>query len=158
MTELAEESLDRKLILCRLRLALKPHLGGMEVSKMGEAAIEGSEAISSLDPEDLGFLSAGYDIYHVPLSSARKLGAAIVAVKSLLRKLLRPSLEQQVIYNSANTRIVLGLARSQQTLKQDLQSDLTTRFEELMNRLEVQSQEMETLKAEIERLKAVIKD
>jgi polyhydroxyalkanoate synthesis regulator phasin len=151
MRELAEESIDKPRILQRLRQVLKPKIGTVEVSKLSSEAGEISEA----DSEDMALLAAGYDIYNVPLTSARKLGSVIIGVKSLLRKLLRPSLEQQVIYNSANTRVVQGLLRSQQTLKQDLQGDITNRFEEVMNRLEVQSQEIDNLKAEIAHLKAV---
>ncbi|MGB3238221.1 MAG: hypothetical protein WBB29_07990 [Geitlerinemataceae cyanobacterium] len=152
---MTEETIDKQQILQRLRQVLKPQIGVVEVSKLGSDAIEANESISELDPEDLAMLTAGYDIYNVPLTSARKLGAVIIRVKSLLRKLLRPSLEQQVVYNSANTRIVRGLSRSQQTLKQDLQADIANRFEEVMNRLELQSQEMEKLKAQIDRFKAI---
>jgi hypothetical protein len=155
MPNLTEETLDKQKILHRLRQALKPQIGSVEVSKIGSETIESNESISDIDPEDLALLTAGYDIYNVPLSSARKLGSVIIWIKRILRKLLRPSLEQQVIYNSANTRIIRGLSRSQQILKQDLQSDITNRFEEVMNRLEVQSQEIEKLKAEIDRLNSV---
>jgi hypothetical protein len=155
MQKLTEESIDKQQILQRLREALKPQIGSVEVSKIGSKAIEANDSISEFDPEDLALLTAGYDIYNVPLSSARKIGSIIIWVKSILRKLLRPSLEQQVIYNSANTRLIRGLSRSQQTLKQDLQADITNRFEEVINRLYIQSQEIEKLKAEIDRLNAV---
>lgn len=151
MRELSEESIDKPKILQRLRQVLKPKIGAVEVSKLSSEAGEISEA----DSEDMALLAAGYDIYNVPLTSARKLGSVIIGVKSLLRKLLRPSLEQQVIYNSANTRVVQGLLRSQQTLKQDLQGDITNRFEEVMNRLNAQSQELEKLRSELDRFKAM---
>ncbi|HIK31824.1 MAG TPA: hypothetical protein IGS31_10850 [Oscillatoriales cyanobacterium M4454_W2019_049] len=152
MKKVAEEAIEKQQILQRLRQALKPQIGAIEVAKFNS---EENEIVANVDAEDLALLNSGYDIYNVPLTSARKWGVVIIAVKSLLRKLLRPSLEQQVIYNSANTRIVRGLARSQQTLKQDLQADITNRFEEMMNRLEAQSQEIDRLKAEIDRLKAI---
>lgn len=158
MQEFAEETIEKQKILRRLRQVLKPQLGSLEGDKIGD--LEGDENDKSLpvNAEDLAWLLAANDIYNVPLSSARKLGAVIIAVKRLLQKLLRPSLEQQVIYNSANTRIVRSLIRSQQTLKEDVQAEIANRLEELMNRLELQSQEIETLKAEIARLKAVTRD
>lgn len=152
MKEIAEEAIDKQRILQRLRQALKPQIGAIEVAKFNS---EENGIVADVDAEDLALLNSGYDIYNVPLTSARKWGAIIITVKSILRKLLRPSLEQQVIYNSANTRILQGLARSQQTLKQDLQADMTNRFEEVMNRLEAQSQEIDRLNAEIDRLKAI---
>jgi hypothetical protein len=151
MKELAAETINQQKILQQLRQALKPQIDAVEVAKLSSDM----GSISEVDSEDMALLAAGYDIYNVPLTSARKLGSVIIGVKSLLRKLLRPSLEQQVIYNSANTRVVQGLLRSQQTLKQDLQGDITNRFEEVMNRLASQSQEIEKLRSELERVKAI---
>lgn len=155
MKELVEETIDKQKILQRLRQALRPQIQSGEISQMGTNSIAANEGSSELDPEDLALLKTGYDIYHVPLSSARKWGSLIIGVKSLLRKLLRPSLEQQVIYNSANTRLIGSLSRDQKTLKQDLQADLTNRFEEVMNRLNSQSQEIEKLRSELDQLKAM---
>ncbi len=59
---------------------------------------------------DQSLLQAGYDIYHVPITSDRRLSAPlIIMVKKMLRRLLSSILMKQVAYNAANSRIVTHL-------------------------------------------------
>ena len=63
---------------------------------------------------DVARLRASTDIFHAPITSHRPLlGRAIVAFKGWLRRLLSPSLQQQVAFNAAATAAVEELARTQ---------------------------------------------
>jgi len=73
------------------------------------------EEIASTPPNgqgavDLASLHSCYDIYNIHFTSHRKiLGWPIIFAKRLLRRLLTPILERQVIYNTANTHVVSAL-------------------------------------------------
>jgi 2-polyprenyl-3-methyl-5-hydroxy-6-metoxy-1,4-benzoquinol methylase len=59
---------------------------------------------------DLDSLQSNYDIYHIHFTSHRRgIGRFVVLAKGLLRKLLTPILERQLVYNAANTRIAQHL-------------------------------------------------
>jgi SAM-dependent methyltransferase/molybdopterin converting factor small subunit len=73
------------------------------------------EEIASTPPNgqgavDLASLHSCYDIYNIHFTSHRKiLGWPLIFAKRLLRRLLTPILERQVIYNTANTHVVSAL-------------------------------------------------
>jgi SAM-dependent methyltransferase len=57
---------------------------------------------------DLTALQSNHDIYHIHLTSHRKLlGPFIVLAKKVVRQLLTPSLERQSGYNAVNNRLAL---------------------------------------------------
>jgi hypothetical protein len=64
---------------------------------------------------DLLSLQSNYDTYHIHFTSHRKgLGRFVVLAKQILRKLLTPILERQLMYNAANARVASYLyARSE---------------------------------------------
>ena len=146
------DRIDEEAIVRRLRQTLH---APMSPAKLPSLTGNGDRPPDGELQEDLELLQASSDIYNVPLTSARKLGAVIITVKSLLRKLLRPSLEQQNIYNGANYRVLQGLERKQQQLGQDLQADLTNRFTEALDLINAQADRIAKLEAEIDRLKAI---
>jgi SAM-dependent methyltransferase len=66
---------------------------------------------------DLLSLQSNYDIYHIHFTSHRKgIGRFVVLAKQILRKLLTPILERQLMYNAANARVASYLyARLEET-------------------------------------------
>ncbi len=65
---------------------------------------------ADLIAQDLFVLRTGYDIYHIPFPTHRKvLGPPLVLAKRLVRRLLTPLFERQVAYNEANARVVQAL-------------------------------------------------
>ena len=146
------DSIDEEGIVRRLRQTLHAPLSP---AKLPSVTGNNDRPADGELREDFELLQASCDIYNVPLTSARKFGAVIIAVKGLLRKLLRPSLEQQIIYNGANTRILQGLDRQQQQLQKDLQADLTNRFAEALELINAQADRIAKLEAEVERLQGM---
>src|SRR5574337_1556991 len=104
---------------------------------------------------DLASLRSGYDIYHVHLTSHRKIvGSFIVFLKKLLQTLLTPFFERQVAYNATNVRVATYLKEQIDALGQQqaqivqIVEDKLARFEE-----EVQTahaQELQGLRGELE--------
>ncbi|MBE9041684.1 hypothetical protein IQ235_12925 [Oscillatoriales cyanobacterium LEGE 11467] len=144
------DRIDEEGIVRRLRQTLH---APMSPAKLPSLTGNGDGAVDGELQEDLELLQASSDIYSVPLTSARKFGAIIITVKSLLRKLLRPSLEQQTIYNGANHRVVRGLKQHQQQLRKELQADLTNRFAEALELIDAQADRIARLETQIDRLK-----
>src|SRR5919109_2903885 len=61
---------------------------------------------------DLTSLEGSHDIYHIHLTSHRKiLGPFILLAKKVVRQLLTPSLERQSGYNAVNNRVALHLCQ-----------------------------------------------
>jgi polyhydroxyalkanoate synthesis regulator phasin len=152
------ETLDRAKIARRLHQVLDDPLGQLNLPATTEIS---ARSLVEEEEEEMTLLGASADVYNVPLTSARKFGSVIIWVKSLLRKLLRPSLEQQVIYNTENHRLLKSLRQTQQIakqereqIKQDLLADIANRFNEAIELIEVQKKEIAALKAEVERLKS----
>ena len=95
------QQIDAEEIIGEIREQNRTHQQGLSRS---DAANSLSEAAMDAD---LASLQSSYDIYHIHFTSHRKgVGRLIVLAKQVLRKLLTPILEQQVAYNTANTRIV----------------------------------------------------
>jgi SAM-dependent methyltransferase len=75
----------------------------------------GPLAVSTTNPStnspvtaDITSLQSNHDIYHIHLTSHRKLlGPFIVLAKKVVRQLLTPSLERQSGYNAVNNRLAL---------------------------------------------------
>lgn len=154
------EEIPTQQIIDKLRQTLEPRIGIAEPSLPGR---ENSAIARDEDDEDIALLKAGFDIYNIPITSyQRRLGSAVIAVRKIVRKLLRPVLERQVIYNFANTRVVQTLSiqlqklqENQQTLEKKIQSEFSSGFPEVTAQLETQQNAIATFQSEIEQIKVV---
>jgi hypothetical protein len=154
------EEIPTQQIIDKLRQTLQPRIGIAELplSERANSAIAQNE-----DDEDIALLKAGFDIYNIPITSyQRRLGSAVIAVRKIVRKLLKPVLDRQVIYNFANTRVVQTLStqlqklqENQQTLEKKLTSQFSSEFPELTAQLESQQLAIANFQSEIEQIKAV---
>ena len=154
------EEIPTQQIIEKLRQTLEPRMGIAEQSLPGR---ENSAIARDEDDEDIALLKAGFDIYNIPITSyQRRLGSAVIAVRKIVRKLLRPVLERQVIYNFANTRVVQTLSiqlqklqENQQTLEKKIQSEFSSGFPKVTAQLETQQKAIAAFQSEIEQIKAV---
>jgi hypothetical protein len=154
------EEIPTQQIIDKLRQTLEPRIGIAEPSLPGR---ENSAIARDEDDEDIALLKAGFDIYNIPITSyQRRLGSAVIAVRKIVRKLLRPVLERQVIYNFANTRVVQTLSiqlqklqENQQTLEKKIQSEFSSGFPEVTAQLEAQQNAIAAFQSEIEQIKVV---
>ncbi len=157
---LHSEEIPTQEIIDKLRLALEPRMG------IAEPLLSGSEkrAIAfDEEDEDIALLKTGFDIYNVPITSyQRRLGSVVIAVRKIVRKLLKPVLERQVIYNFANTRVVQTLSnqlqklqQNQQTLEKKIKSEFSNQSPEVTAKIMVQQAAITALQSEIEQIKAV---
>jgi hypothetical protein len=170
------EEIPTQQIIEKLRQTLEPRIGIAEPSLPGiensalpyPSGTPAGNGIASLhardeDDEDIALLKAGFDIYNIPITSyQRRLGSAVIAVRKIVRKLLRPVLERQVIYNFANTRVVQTLSiqlqklqENQQTLEKKIQSEFSSGFPEVTAQLETQQKAIAAFQSEIEQIKVV---
>jgi hypothetical protein len=150
------ETIDRQKIRQRLRQVLDTPLAD---NRLPGLAYTEDKLLTAEDAKELKRLAASVDIYNVPLTSAHRLGSIIIRVKSILRKLLRPSLEQQVIYNTEVHRFLKKICQSQmvskqeqEQLKQELLAEITDRLNDAMALIEVQKQEIDRLQDRVEQL------
>ena len=154
------EEIPTQQIIDKLRQTLEPRIGIAEPSVSGR---ENSAIARDEDDEDIALLKAGFDIYNIPITSyQRRLGSAVIAVRKIVRKLLRPVLERQVIYNFANTRVVQTLSiqlqklqENQQTLEKKIQSEFSSGFPEVTAQLETQQKAIAAFQSEIDQIKVV---
>ena len=157
---LHSEEIPTQEIIDKLRQALEPRMG------IAEPLLSGSEkrAIAfDEEDEDIALLKTGFDIYNVPITSyQRRLGSVVIAVRKIVRKLLKPVLERQVIYNFANTRVVQTLSNqlqklqhNQQTLEKKITSEFSNQSPEVTAKIMVQQAAITALQSEIEQIKAV---
>ena len=154
------EEIPTQQIIDKLRQTLEPRIGIAEPSL---AARENSAIAREEDDEDIALLKAGFDIYNIPITSyQRRLGSAVIAVRKIVRKLLRPVLERQVIYNFANTRVVQTLSiqlqklqENQQNLEEKIKSEFSSGFPEVTAQLETQQNAIAAFQYEIEQIKVV---
>lgn len=153
------EEVPTQLIIDKLRQTLEPRIAMADSpSGMKNSAIALDE-----EDEDIAILKTGFDIYNIPITSyQRRLGAAVIAVRKIVRKLLRPVLERQVIYNFANTRVVQTLSSQLQKLQEDranldrqIQSEFSHGLVEVTAQLATQEQAIAALQSEIEQIQAV---
>jgi hypothetical protein len=157
---LQSEEIPTKQIIDKLRQTLEPRIGIAEPSLPGR---ENSAIARDEDDEDIALLKAGFDIYNIPITSyQRRLGSAVIAVRKIVRKLLRPVLERQVIYNFANTRVVQTLSiqlqkmqENQQTLEKKIKSEFSSGSPEVKAQLETQERAIAAFQSEIEQIKVV---
>jgi hypothetical protein len=158
--KLQYEEIPTQQIIDKLRQTLDPRIGIAEPSLPGR---ENSAIARDEDDEDIALLKAGFDIYNIPNTSyQRRLGSAVIAVRKIVRKLLRPVLERQVIYNFANTRVVQTLSiqlqklqENQQNLEKKIKSEFTSGFPEVTAQLETQQNAIAAFQSEIEQIKVV---
>ena len=154
------EEIPTQQIIDKLRQTLEPRIGIAEASLAGR---ENSAIARDEDDEDIALLKAGFDIYNIPITSyQRRLGSAVIAVRKIVRKLLKPVLERQVIYNFANTRVVQTLSiqlqklqENQQNLEKKIQSEFSSGFPEVTAQLETQQNAIAAFQSEIEQIKVV---
>jgi len=154
------EEIPTQKIIDRLRQTLEPRIGIAESPLLGT---ENSAIARDEDDEDIALLKTGFDIYNIPITSyQRRLGSAVIAVRKIVRKLLRPVLERQVIYNFANTRVVQTLSiqlqklqENQKTLEKKIQSEFSSASPEVTAQLETQQRAIAAFQSEIEQIKAV---
>jgi hypothetical protein len=154
------EEIPTQQIIDKLRQTLEPRIGIAEPSLPGR---KNSAIARDEDDEDIALLKAGFDIYNIPITSyQRRLGSAVIAVRKIVRKLLRPVLERQVIYNFANTRVVQTLSiqlqklqENQQNIEKKIQSEFSSGFPEVRAQLETQQNAIAAFQSEIEQIKAV---
>ena len=154
------EEIPTQQIIDKLRQTLEPRIGIAEPSLL---VIENSAIARDEDDEDIALLKAGFDIYNIPITSyQRRLGSAVIAVRKIVRKLLRPVLERQVIYNFANTRVVQTLSiqlqklqENQQTLEKKINSEFSSGSPEVTAQLETQQNAIAAFQSEIEQIKVV---
>lgn len=153
------EEIPTQQIIDKLRQTLEPRIGIAEPrSERANSTIAQNE-----DDEDIALLKAGFDIYNIPITSyQRRLGSAVIAVRKIVRKLLKPVLDRQVIYNFANTRVVQTLSiqlqklqKNQETLEKKITSEFSSGFPELTVQLESQQRAIANFQSEIEQIKAV---
>jgi hypothetical protein len=154
------EEIPTQQIIDKLRQTLEPRIGIAELplSERANSAIAQNE-----DDEDIALLKTGFDIYNVPITSyQRRLGSAVIAVRKIVRKLLKPVLDRQVIYNFANTRVVQTLStqlqklqENQQILEKKLTSEFSSGSPEVTAQLETQQRAIANFQSEIEQIKAV---
>lgn len=153
------EEIPTQQIIDKLRQTLEPRIGITD-SLLSERV---NSAAQNEDDEDIALLKAGFDIYNIPITSyQRRLGSVVIAVRKIVRKLLKPILDRQVIYNFANTRVVQTLSiqlqklqENQQTLEKKLRSELSSGSPEVKAQLETQQRAIATFQSEIEQIKAV---
>ncbi|MEG4392283.1 hypothetical protein [Microcoleus sp. BROC3] len=154
------EEIPTQQIIDRLRQTLEPRIGIADLPLLGT---ENSALARDEDDEDIALLKAGFDIYNIPITSyQRRLGSAVIAVRKIVRKLLRPVLERQVIYNFANTRVVQTLSiqlqklqENQQSLEKKIQAEFSSGSPEVTAQLETQQNAIAAFQSEIEQIKAV---
>ncbi|MEG4417061.1 hypothetical protein QUA70_00435 [Microcoleus sp. LAD1_D5] len=154
------EEIPTQQIIDKLRQTLEPRIGIVEPPLSGR---ENSAIAYNEDDEDIALLKTGFDIYNVPITSyQRQLGSVVIAVRKIVRKLLRPVLERQVIYNFANTRVVHTLStqlqklqENQQTLEKKIQSEFSSTSPEVTAQIETQQRAIAAFQSEIEQIKAV---
>jgi len=154
------EEIPTQQIIDKLRQTLEPRIGIAETQINGKA---NSSIALDEDDEDIALLKTGFDIYNVPITSyQRRFGAAVIAVRKIVRKLLKPVLERQVIYNFANTRVVQTLScqleklqENQQIIQREVRSEFSDRFPEVTAQIQAQAQAITALQSEIEQIKAV---
>src|SRR6476469_246240 len=157
---LQSEEIPTQQIIDKLRQTLEPRIGIVEPSLSGR---ENNAIAYNEDDEDIALLKTGFDIYNVPITSyQRQLGSVVIAVRKIVRKLLRPVLERQVIYNFANTRVVHTLStqlqklqENQQTLFEKIESEFSSGSPEVTAQLETQQRAIAAFQSEIEQIKAV---
>jgi len=153
------EEIPTQQIIDKLRQTLEPRIGIADSLLSGRA----NSAAQNEDDEDIALLKAGFDIYNIPITSyQRRLGSVVIAVRKIVRKLLKPVLDRQVIYNFANTRVVQTLStqlqklqENQQTLENKLRSELSSGSPEVTAQLETQQRAIASFQSEIEQIKAV---
>jgi len=157
---LQSEEIPTQQIIDKLRQTLEPRIG------IAEPVLSGSEKSAigfDKEDEDIALLKTGFDIYNIPITSyQRRLGFVVIAVRKIVRKLLKPVLERQVIYNFANTRVVQTLSnqvqklqRNQQILDQKITSEFSNQSPEVTAKIQIQQQAITALQAEMEQIKAV---
>jgi O-antigen chain-terminating methyltransferase len=115
---------------------------------------------------DLASLHSSYDIYHIHLTSHRKLvGSFIVFLKKLLQRLLTPFFERQVAYNATNIRVATylkeqidGLDQQQAQIAQVLEDKLTAYAQELQGLRGELEGRLNTANARIARIATYLKE
>lgn len=153
------EEIPTQQIIDKLRQTLEPRIGIAQPPLSGR---ENSTVLNE-DDEDIALLKTGFDIYNVPITSyQRRLGSVVIAVRKIVRKLLKPVLERQVIYNFANTRVVHTLSmqlqklqENQQILENKIQSEFSSGSPAFTAQLETQQKAIAAFGSEIEQIKAV---
>lgn len=154
------EEIPTQQIIDKLRQTLEPRIGIADslLSEREKSAIGFDE-----EDEDIALLKTGFDIYNIPITSyQRRFGSVVIAVRKIVRKLLKPVLERQVIYNFANTRVVQTLSsqvqklqQNQQTLQKKIESDFSNQSPEVTAKFMVQQAAITALQSEIEQIKVV---
>lgn len=120
------QEIPTQQIKAKLRQLLEPQL----------FAVSNQPFMSGEDDEDMVILKTGFDIYNIPISSYQKfMQPAIIGLRKFVRKLLKPVLERQVIYNFTNTQILLSLKKEVRVLKEN-QVKLEAKIEELQSELD----------------------
>src|SRR5918996_2380395 len=113
------QQIDAEEIIGEIREQNRTHQQGLSRSDAASP-----RSVAAMDA-DLASLQSSYDIYHIHFTSHRKgVVRLIVLAKQVLRKLLTPILEQQVAYNTANTRIVRFLYNQLEDLRYQQLEDL----------------------------------
>lgn len=75
----------------------------------------------SQDLPDLAFLHSNYDVYHVGLTSHRKImGRLVVFIKRVLRQFMSPIFQRQCLFNAASARFASHLQQQTSHLRQQL--------------------------------------
>jgi SAM-dependent methyltransferase len=106
---------------------------------------------------DLDAMDSCYDVYHIHFTSHRRvLGAFVIFVKKILRRLLTPMLERQVAYNAANARIVTcfkehleALAQRQGQLREQLRAAQDQTLRALREQIDGLGQQQAQLREEL---------
>ncbi len=120
------QEIPTQQITAKLRQVLEPRL----------FAVSNKSLLPGEDDEDMVILKTGFDIYNIPISSYQKfMQPAIIGLRKFVRKLLKPVLERQVIYNFTNTQILLSLKKEVRVLKEN-QVKLEAKIEELQSELD----------------------
>ncbi len=99
-------------------------------------AVSNQPLMPGEDDEDMVILKTGFDIYNIPISSYQKfMQPAIIGLRKFVRKLLKPVLERQVIYNFTNTQVIQSLRKEVRVLKEN-QVKLEAKIEKLQSELD----------------------
>lgn len=116
-------AVDDPAIIARIREELQRSLRDASLPPLAPRPDIRSDTSSEGLEEELSMLRAAADIYDVPTRTYRRLlGPVLALAQRLARKVLAPSLERQVSYNTANCRLVEALRRELDALKAEQQS------------------------------------
>lgn len=153
------QEIDVEQIMERIRENIRRRRTGGEglpLSQMGRGETPPLQTGGQV-AADLASLHSGYDIYHIPFTSHRRiLGPLVVFAKKILRKLLTPILTRQVAYNAANARVVTHLKEQLEALGEEVQVTQAQALQAMREKVEALAQQQACHIQELQRLQQLL--